>query len=68
MSNPKPLQTTLVFLNVRELSDLRMAAKLKKRALADYHTTTSQHQDIGSSDTGKAPVFETGLGYTFWFF
>ena len=30
-----------------------MAAKLKKRALADYHTSTSQYQDESSPDAGK---------------
>ena len=33
-----------------------MAAKLKKRALADYHTSSSQYQDESSSDAGKLEI------------
>jgi hypothetical protein len=32
---------------------MEMAAKLKKRALADYHTSSSQYQEESTSDTGK---------------
>ena len=37
-----------------KLRDKKMAAKLKKRALADYHTSSSQYQDESSSDSGKS--------------
>ena len=35
---------------------IEMAAKLKKRALADYHTSSSQYQDESASDAGKLKV------------